>query len=548
MKLQTKLSLVLLGGMLSVYGASCVVLHYVNAYQLKHHGLELAANDAAEQWQWVQRLEQAVQAPLIKSMGEGDMDNFEKILAAQRTVPGLQEVSLHDGHGRVAYSSQPSQLKQTLSSELSQELLVSAKPARRQTDSSFELYQPIAATKTCIECHTTWKEREVHGVMVMKFSTEPLKAAQASWRTFEHTLNQRSDIASAVTATVLVVVLGALIALTIRFQMTRPLKLFAATLNEQADGVHVAAAQVSSGSQSLAEGASEQAAALEETSASLQEMASTTKGNADHARLANDIASETREAAEKGVAIMRGVNAAMAAIQSAGEDISAITKTINEIAFQTNVLALNAAVEAARAGEAGLGFAVVADEVRTLAQRSGVAAKETSNKIATALEKTAQGCELTGKIGGVLDDIATRARRLDELAAAVATDSRQEGGGITQLNTVVSQMDQITQGNAANAEESAAAAAELNAQAAKMKNSVDELLQLIGGATPARGIGIKDNGHQRVRTAALPGRKPASSPGAHRPSDLMSLTAGRPSGGAAGDDSTVSKQPSALHV
>ena len=481
MKLQTKLSLALLGGMLSVYGASCVVLHYVNAYQLKRQGREFAVAAETEQWAWVERLVQAVQAPLISAMAEGEMDKFEKILVAQRTVPGLQEVSLHDRNGRIAYSSQPTQLKKHLAEELKPALLATTNPLKRQTDSSFELYQPIPATKSCIECHTTWKESEICGVMTMKFSTDPLKAAQTSWHAFEDGLSKRNDLASALTAAVLVALLGALIALTIRFQVTAPLRRIAAILNSEADGVHTAAAQVSSGSQSLADSASEQAASLEQTSASLEQMAATAKNNTDHARLAKDIASETREAAERGVADMQEMNASMSAIRSAGDDISKITKTINEIAFQTNILALNAAVEAARAGEAGQGFAVVADEVRALAQRSAAAATETAAKIAATLAKTAQGSGLAGKIGSALDDIVTRARKLDELAASVATASKQEGGGITQLNSAIKQMDAITQNNAANAEESAAAAEELNAQAETMKQSVNELLQLVGG-------------------------------------------------------------------
>jgi len=481
MKLQTKLLLILLGSLLTVYAVSCVVQHFICESSLRRYGVEFASAGQAEQWLWVGRLEQAVQSPLIDAMSEGEMGKFEKILASQRSVPGLQEVSLHDAGGQVAYSSDPGRLKTKLPDQLKADLLSSGKCVQQQTDTSFEIYQPILAGKACVECHTAWKEKQICGVLAMKFSTDALKASGEKWAKFEGNLNVSNNITSGCTAVILVAVMAGLIALTIHFQLTRPLKRVADELNTEAEQVNRAAMQLSSQSQVLADGASEQAASLEETSASLEQMSSTTKNNADHARQAKNIASETRAAAENGVANMRQMDAAMTAIRAAGDDISKIVKTINEIAFQTNILALNAAVEAARAGEAGAGFSVVADEVRALAQRSATAAGETAARIATSIAKTSQGVELNGKIASALADIASRARNLDELAASVATASNEQGCGITQLTGAVSQMDKVTQSNAANAEESAAAAEELNAQATTMKESVTELLQLVGG-------------------------------------------------------------------
>jgi methyl-accepting chemotaxis protein len=178
---------------------------------------------------------------------------------------------------------------------------------------------------------------------------------------------------------------------------------------------------------------------------------------------------------------MQTMSAAMEAIKISSDDIAKIIKTIDEIAFQTNILALNAAVEAARAGEAGMGFAVVADEVRNLAQRSAQAAKETAAKIEGAIAKTAQGVDISSKVSLTLNEIVVKARQVDELAAEVAGASREQTQGITQINIAVGQMDKVTQSNAANAEESAAAAEELNAQALTMKESVAQLLRLVGG-------------------------------------------------------------------
>ncbi len=257
----------------------------------------------------------------------------------------------------------------------------------------------------------------------------------------------------------------------------------ATALDDGSNQVASAAGQVSSSSQSLAEGASEQAASLEETSSSLEEMASMTKRNSENAQKANELAKQARTAADKGVGDMQAMSAGMEAIKTSSDDIAKIIKTIDEIAFQTNILALNAAVEAARAGEAGMGFAVVADEVRNLAQRSAQAAKETASKIEGAITKTAQGVEISTKVALTLNEIVTKARQVDELVAEVASASREQTQGITQINTAVGQMDKVTQSNAANAEESAAAAEELNAQATTMKESVMELLQLVGGSS-----------------------------------------------------------------
>jgi methyl-accepting chemotaxis protein len=277
------------------------------------------------------------------------------------------------------------------------------------------------------------------------------------------------------------IVLGIIIGTVIVRSLGRTLLQLASSLAEGAEQTVSAASQVSEASQSLAEGASEQAASLEETSSSLEEMASMTKRNAENANVASDLTKQTRAVADKGTADMRTMIAAMDGIKASGDETAKIIKTIDEIAFQTNILALNAAVEAARAGEAGMGFAVVADEVRNLAQRSAQAAKETAAKIEGAITKTAQGVELSGKVSEALNDIVTKARQVDELAAEVAGASREQTQGITQINVAVSEMDKVTQSNAASAEESAAAAEELNSQALTMKHSVVGLQELIGG-------------------------------------------------------------------
>jgi len=277
-------------------------------------------------------------------------------------------------------------------------------------------------------------------------------------------------------------IVGVGVAFIITLKTNKKLKHVADALNDGASQVTAAAGQVSSSGQSLAEGASEQAASIEETSSSLEEMSSMTKGNAEHSHKANELGKQARSAAEKGVQDMQNMTLAMNGLKAASDDIAKIIKTIDEIAFQTNILALNAAVEAARAGEAGMGFAVVAEEVRSLAQRSAQAAKETSEKIQGTIEKTTQGVEISHKVETALAEIVTRVREVDQLVAEVASASSEQSQGISQINTAVTQMDKVTQSNAASAEESAAAAEELNAQAETMKGYVNELLALVGGS------------------------------------------------------------------
>jgi methyl-accepting chemotaxis protein len=332
-------------------------------------------------------------------------------------------------------------------------------------------------------------------VVLREHSAQVEAAVTAETAAHQAELN-RILLAAVVICTVLVVLL---VAFGWRFRQTTThlLQGIAGSLVEASDQVASAAGQVSSSSQSLAEGSSEQAASLEETSSSLEEMSSMTKRNAENAGRANELTRQARTAADTGASDMQAMDAAMKDIKTSSDDIAKIIKTIDEIAFQTNILALNAAVEAARAGEAGAGFAVVAEEVRNLAQRSATAAKETAAKIEAAIGKSSQGVEISGKVAARLGEIVDKVRQVDALIGEVATASGEQNDGVQQINTAVGQMDKVVQSNAAAAEESAAAAQELNAQAAMLKHTVSDLQKLAG-----QGAGVSHQDPPAVRKPA----------------------------------------------
>jgi methyl-accepting chemotaxis protein len=245
--------------------------------------------------------------------------------------------------------------------------------------------------------------------------------------------------------------------------------------------VAAASAELSSQSQALGQGASRQAATIEETTASLKEMSGIARSNRESAREADEMAKLAQVAADRGLGDMQAMSDAISAINASSHDISKIIKTIDEIAFQTNILALNAAVEAARAGQAGMGFAVVADAVRTLSLRSAQAAKETTEKIEEAIAKTANGVSLSGKVAESFNDIAKRVRQVVSVADQVAHGSMRQTESIAQIDSAVGVMNQVTQSAAASAEESAASAEQLSAQAHAVNDEVSRLLKLVGG-------------------------------------------------------------------
>ncbi|MCX7515335.1 methyl-accepting chemotaxis protein [Frateuria hangzhouensis] len=236
--------------------------------------------------------------------------------------------------------------------------------------------------------------------------------------------------------------------------------------------VSIAAQQIAKGNDDLSQRTQEQASSLEETASSMEEMTATVKQSADNAGQASRLASGARIQAERGGEVAARASSAMREIEQASRQITDIVQLIDEIAFQTNLLSLNAAVEAARAGEQGRGFAVVASEVRSLAQRSANAAREIKVLIGDSVEKVQAGSTLVAESGQALAGIIDSVKKVTDVVAEIAAASQEQSAGIDQVNRAVTQMDDVTQQNAALVEEASAAARAMQEQAEALKRQM----------------------------------------------------------------------------
>lgn len=223
------------------------------------------------------------------------------------------------------------------------------------------------------------------------------------------------------------------------------------------------------------------AASVQETSSTMEEMTSMVMQNSENTKMATDLAKKAKEIVQNGSTDMQKLMEAMSEIKISSDQIAKINKVIDEIAFQTNILALNAAVEAARAGEAGKGFAVVAEEVRNLAQRSAIAARDTSTIIEKNIILSKQGFESAEETNSALDKISEQIQKVNEIINEVSVATAEQSQGIGQINTAISQMNNVTQKNATVASDNVNEIAELSVDVNKMQNIVDELVNLING-------------------------------------------------------------------
>ncbi|MFE8047771.1 methyl-accepting chemotaxis protein [Brenneria goodwinii] len=235
-------------------------------------------------------------------------------------------------------------------------------------------------------------------------------------------------------------------------------------VRNSSEAILTGATEISAGNNDLSSRTEQQASALEETAASMEQLTATVKQNAENARQASQLALSASESAQKGGEVVNNVVATMRNISGSSQKIADIISVIDGIAFQTNILALNAAVEAARAGEQGRGFAVVAGEVRNLAQRSAQAAKEIAVLIDDSVSRVNEGSSLVENAGATMEEIVSGVRRVTDIMGEIASASDEQSKGIAQVGVAVSEMDSVTQQNAALVEESATAAIALEEQ------------------------------------------------------------------------------------
>ena len=268
-------------------------------------------------------------------------------------------------------------------------------------------------------------------------------------------------------------------------QMTVNLNQMFTEINNSTVQVSTGAKQVADGAQALAQGATEQAASIEEISSSITEMADKVRENAEMANKASTLADTIKTDAEKGNRQMDEMMTAVKDINDASQSISKIIKTIDDIAFQTNILALNAAVEAARAGQHGKGFAVVAEEVRNLAAKSAEAAKDTDDMIQNSMEKSERGAKIAEETAASLVQIVAGINESGVIVAEIAQSSEEQSAGISQINLGVDQVAQVVQQNSATAQESAAASQEMSSQSTMLQ----ELIAQFKLKSSAQGFG-----------------------------------------------------------
>lgn len=364
----------------------------------------------------------------------------------------------------------------------------------------FSVIRPLLNENRCYHCHGA--SRKVLGGVMVRQDSESMYNSLTS-------MTKKNILIGAVAALLVVLFLIILISK----MVTRPLKDVIGGLSTAAHQVAGASGQISSSSQQLAEGTSQQASALEQTSTSLEEMATMTKQNAENARNTNQLMHESKEIIGRAHESMNLLTQSMTGISTASEETFKIIKTIDEIAFQTNLLALNAAVEAARAGEAGAGFAVVADEVRNLAMRAADAARNTAGLIEGTVTKVKEGSDLVEKTSKEFGQVATTATKMETLVGEITAASQEQAQGIEQINRAMTELDNVIQANASNAEQSAAASEEMSAQAGRLKGFVGELIVLVSGesskaaASSLKGSevsSLKGTAAAKGETAALP--------------------------------------------
>ena len=467
----------------------------------------------------------------IREVGEGDFQDIQIVQAIKESENGWHRAVVE--HILFVLQSQmDEQERKTRERSDSVHVLISDFQKRLQDAESKGLLEEMTGNWSALQkekdatvslsCNRRKSEARDYWIekgrpLVKKFDTDIAKLREIQQAEVTASLAESQALYARTRTTLLIVsALSVLSAMAMGFllaaSISKALTGVIDSLTAGSEQISSASGQVSQSSQQLAEGAGDQASSLEETSASLEELSSMTRQNSENARQATAMAGEARIEADGSRGAMDRMGQAIGKIKASAEQTAKIIKTIDEIAFQTNLLALNAAVEAARAGDAGKGFAVVAEEVRNLAQRSAEAAKSTSSLIEESQKNAEQGVKVSGEVAEILSRIVGKVQKLAQLIGEVSAASDEQAKGIEHIGTAMTQMDKVTQSNAASAEESASASEELFAQAKELGDMVNVLVGIVNGAGTASKHAHRPASPNRKAKRAQPGSGKSANP------------------------------------
>ncbi|MGV1100656.1 methyl-accepting chemotaxis protein [Thiovibrio sp. JS02] len=411
-------------------------------------------------------------------------------------------------------------------------------------------FRAVRLSETCMLCHgdpqtsqalwgnsqgvdptggpmENWKVGEIHGAF------EVIQSLTEADKRLSDSLRKGSQLV-VLGLIIMAVLFATLVIRIVANSVIKPISRVISDLTRGADNLLDAANQVSSASNELADGATRQAASLEETSSALEEVSSMSKQNAENVNQTSRMAESARSSAEVAQNSMVKMTDAIGSIKKSSDQTAIIMKTIDEIAFQTNLLALNAAVEAARAGEAGAGFAVVAEEVRSLALRSAEAAKQTAQLIEESQKNADNGVAAAAEVKEILGTIVDGVKKVSNLAREITVASDEQAVGVNQINLAVSEVDKVTQANAAISEEAASASEELSGQAKELNALVHSLAGIVGvrqSSAGSTGTGKKASGRRKAGPALPSAKGKQTNPPGGKPVKKLAAPAGNSAGG-----------------
>jgi hypothetical protein len=428
------------------------------------------------------------------SLQPGESAKFMNLAKQQVQLKQVREFSFYGPNGTLELSSnENTALHQVPESILRQAIDTKGLviDGKEETKNVFDFYLPLFVDQDMHRMNPDMNIGQFYGMLFVSFDKERILAsiahnrqkiadAEQETQTISQAVLKKGFYYSMAVGAFFLLFTPLVVIPIVKRSVINPMKKTIAANQQISDYLNLVAKEFTCASEKIAQGASEQAACFEETSSSLVTITSMTQNNANNAAHANNLAAQARDVATSATGSIQKMDEAMREIRQSADMTAKIIKVIDDIAFQTNLLALNAAVEAARAGEAGKGFAVVADEVRKLAMRCAEAAKNTSEMIEKSIKQSQSGVDITNTVRQILLNIIEHITKTAGLVSEISAASQEQSQGIENINNSISQMEIVTQQNAANAEESASAAKELDTQANQLDQSVRDLVDLVG--------------------------------------------------------------------